>query len=387
MRVLHWYPNFLGGGATANAALGLANAQARLGAKVAIATARPLKAPLYGSIEKKISSVELIRWNPAWVVQQGSFVFRRLPRRARGTLTQWNPDVVHIHGEFNTDNLRVPTLFDCPVVLSPHGAFAPQVFSKSRKALKRVYFQLAWRFLYRHVAAFHALCPMEETHISGVLPGVCVYQVPQGPNVEAQPYVPSHLEESQPESVTFLFVGRLDVFTKGLDALLDAFAEAERVLGNGHIYLTLVGPDWNGGMEQLRRRAAELGIADRVAFTGSLLPIAVNTEIRKADIYIQLSRHDGFPLSVVEALLAAKPAILSNNIGTISWPELASLPYVRIVSSIGRDTVDAMVEFVRRLAILKPIAAQYQASVSEFLSWERAARQHLDAYRRLGAPC
>jgi hypothetical protein len=102
MRILHWYPNFLGGGATANAALGLAKAEARLGAKVSIAAAEALKASLYGSITENISSdVELIHWKPTWVIRQGTFVLRSLPLKARQTVTRWQPQVVHIHGEFN----------------------------------------------------------------------------------------------------------------------------------------------------------------------------------------------------------------------------------------------------------------------------------------------
>jgi glycosyltransferase involved in cell wall biosynthesis len=387
MRVLHWYPNFLGGGATANSVLGLANAQARLGASVSIATARPLSAPLYGSIDQNISSVELIRWSPAWAVQHGNFVYRRLSGGAQRALTGWKPDVVHIHGEFNTDNLRVSALFGCPIVLSPHGAFAPQVFHKSRRLSKGVYFQIARRFLYRHVAAFHALCPMEGIHISELLPDSRVYRVPQGPGFRTKEARVRRPERFVPQTVRLLFVGRLDVFTKGLDTLLTAFAEAERHLVNQRLVLTLVGPDWNGGMARLRRQALSLGIVDRVLFTGPLPPEGVNAALHQADIYIQLSRHEVFSLSVAEALLSGQPAILSENIGLLSWPEMARVSSVRIVTVSVENVVEAMVEFVRSLGNLKMVAEQWQSSVSEFLSWDRVARQHLDAYRDLGAPC
>jgi glycosyltransferase involved in cell wall biosynthesis len=387
MRVLHWYPNFLGGGATANSVIGLANAHARLGAKVAIATATPLKAPLYGSIEKNISSVELIRWNPARVARRGNLVFRRLSGAAQRALTGLKPDIVHIHGEFNTDNLRVPRLFGSPVVLSPHGAFAPQVFSKGRSLLKRVYFQVARQFLYRHVAAFHALCPMEEMHIRGLLPAARVYRVPQGPGFQAKKALVAKPAGLDPQTVKFLFVGRLDVFTKGLDTLLNAFAEAERRLGDRRLVLTLVGPDWNGGLARLRQQALTLGIVDRVLFTGSLPPEGVHAALHQSDIYIQLSRHEVFSLSVAEALLSGLPAILSENIGLLSWPEIGSLPYVRTVRGSVKDAVEAMVEFVRSLCNLKLVAEQWQSNVSEFFSWDRVASQHLDAYRNLRSPC
>ena len=388
MRILHWYPNFLGGGATANAVLGLAKAEARLGAKVSIATADAVRPPLYGSIQENISSdVELIHWKPIWIVQQGSFVFRALPLEARQNFTEWQPEVVHVHGEFNADNLRVPCLFRCPLVLSPHGAFAPEVFTKSRQFLKKSYFIIATRLLYRRVKAFHALSPLEDNHIHELLPDVRIYRVPEGPNFRSEPNL--HLETRSPsrKSVRFLFVGRLDVFTKGLDLLLDAFAKSKSALKQLTISLTLAGPDWQGGMQRLQRRARDLGISEQVAFTGSLSPEEVKVRLHDCDIYVQLSRHDVFSLSVAEALLSRKPAILSQNIGILSWPEMASLPHVRIVSLKVKDAVEAMVDYSRRLDTLKMIAEQSQPSVREFLSWERVARLHLDAYRNLGPTC
>lgn len=387
MRILHWYPNFLGGGATAHAVLGLAKAEACLGARVSIVTADALKAPLYGSIQENISSdVELIHWKPTWIMKQGNFVLRGLPSDVCHTLTHWRPEVVHIHGEFNADNLRVPALFQCPLVLSPHGAFAPEVFTKSRQGLKTIYFIVATRLLYRRVKAFHALSPLEDSQIRQLLPGVRTYRVPEGPNFRSEQNL--HVETKSPprKTVSFVFVGRLDVFTKGLDVLLEAFAEAKSSLKEP-ISLILVGPNWQGGMQYLLRRARELGITEQVAFTGSLSPEEVKATLQKSDIYIQLSRHDGFSLSVAEALLSRKPAILSQSIGILSWPEMAGLPHVRIVPLRIKDTVEAMVEFARRLGAFKIIAEQFQASISEFLSWERVARLHLNAYRNLGPTC
>jgi glycosyltransferase involved in cell wall biosynthesis len=384
MRILHWYPNFLGGGATTNAALGLANAQTRLGAQIAIAAANSLSAPLYGSVCENIATeVKLITWKPSWVLKQGSFVFRGLPSEDGRTLSKWKPDLVHIHGEFNADNLRVPDLFQCPLVLSPHGAFAPQVFAKNRQSLKKLYVFFAKRLLYRRVKAFHALSPMEDAHINQLLPGARTYRVPEGPNFRAEQKVDSRKHSPHRDRVSFLFVGRLDVFTKGLDLLLEAFAEAHNSLREPAISLTLVGPDWQGGVQYLRRRARQLGVTEQVAFTGSLSPEDVSATLCGSDIYIQLSRHDVFSLSVAEALLARKPAILSENIGILSWPEVASLPYIRIVSARVNDAVDAMVKFAVRLGPLKMQAEQCQPKLMEFLSWERVARVHLNAYRDL----
>jgi len=183
--------------------------------------------------------------------------------------------------------------------------------------------------------------------------------------------------------VGLLFVGRLDVFTKGLDILLEAFATTVGMAGCPRLRLTLAGPDWKGGRPRLEARVRELGIEDRVNFTGELAARDVGAVLAASDIYVQLSRHDGFGLSVVDALLAGKPAVLSDAIGTISYPEIASLSHVRIVPPRKEAAARAIRDAAEALPEITSTARSSRAALAEFFSWDRVARLHLDQYNRL----
>lgn len=382
MRVLHWYPNFLGGGGVANAVLGLARAQARVGATVAIASAVANGQPLYQEMDPG-PEVSILKWQPMWRVGLGSLVWRGLSRKTRARLRDFKPDIVHVHGEFNPDNLWIPRLFDCPLVLSPHGAFHPVVLHKGRRWGKEWYLRLARRLLYRRVSAFHALCPAEAEHIRAVMPKAKVYCLPQGPSVYVAEGGESSLPVLRNSQVVFIFVGRLDVYTKGLDLLLQAFARALQEAPHLAMALTLVGPDWKGGQELLEGLAKELGCASAMKWTGGLPGEAVRQEMLHSDVYIHLSRHEGFPLAIVEALLLGKPAILSREIGTTSFSEIRSLPHVRVVAPDVEEAAQAMLEFARRREELKGLAQEHLPKLREFFSWERVAKAHLETYGRL----
>jgi len=378
MRILHWYPNFFAGGGVANAVLGLAASQARLGADVTVAAAEPSGRPLYEPMGD--GSFPVIAWRPRWRLQVAGTLARVVPGDAVRRLRAFRPDLTHVHGGFNPDNLWVPALFGSPVVFSPHGTFHPEVFVKSRRVTKRLYFGLERHALYRRVVAFHALCPAEQQHIERLLPGARVYCVPQGPNIRTQL---SPVEASRGVSaggVKFVFVGRLDVFTKGLDILLEAFALAMGRLDARAVTLTLVGPSWKGSDAWLRHRAHALGIGQRVILTGALPSHDVAGTLRQSDVSIQLSRHDGFPLSVVEALLAGKPVIVSKAVGVVSYPEVAALPHIRVIPPDVTQAADAIVECARDLDGVRASADRHRAWVHEFFSWERVARLQLEAY-------
>ncbi|MGR7026278.1 glycosyltransferase family 4 protein [Geodermatophilus sp. URMC 62] len=64
----------------------------------------------------------------------------------------------------------------------------------------------------------------------------------------------------------------------------------------------------------LRRRAGELGVADRVRFCGRLSPAELYRWYRAADVVVSLSRRECFGLTVAEGL-AAGAAVVASDIG------------------------------------------------------------------------
>jgi len=380
MKVLHWYPNFLGGGGVANAVLGLARAQAEVGAEVAIASAEVEGAPLYQDMKQSLGNVRLFRWLPEWSLRAGRLVWRKIPKDAAGAIKEFKPDIVHVHGEFNPDNWHVPRIFDVPIVLSPHGAFHPVALRKSKSFQKNVYIVLAKRFLYRHVSLFHALCPAEAEHIGRALNVRNIYTLPQGPSVHVLSAIKERMIYGDDhDEVRFLFVGRLDIYTKGLDILIEAFAEVLQRL-NGEARLVLVGPDQGGSLERLRDMALEAGCAERVDFVGAVAGEKVAEFMSKSDVYVHLSRHDVFGLSIAEALCLGKPVILSNRVGIVSYPEITSLPHVKVIPPEKEAAVQAMVDFARQIGELRVVGMSCREDIQRFFDWKRIAEEHLTTY-------
>lgn len=108
-----------------------------------------------------------------------------------------------------------------------------------------------------------------------------------------------------------LYVGQL-VPLKGLDVLLDALAARSDVTAN----LTFV--YHHGPLEQdLRARAARLGLAGRVRFMGSRSPSELAALYRAAEVLVLPSRAESLPSVVTEAVLAGTP-VVASDVGAIS---------------------------------------------------------------------
>lgn len=128
----------------------------------------------------------------------------------------------------------------------------------------------------------------------------------------------SHQRSGFPErrSPTLITVGTLEQLYKGTDILIDAVA---RVAASGlDLRLVVVG---GGQYEQdLARRAATLGIRERVVFRGHISDrSALLSQLDAADLFVLPSRQEGLPRAMIEAMARALPCI-GSTVGGI--PEL-----------------------------------------------------------------
>ncbi len=108
-----------------------------------------------------------------------------------------------------------------------------------------------------------------------------------------------------------LFIGRIHE-KKGCDLLLDAFAGA---VGNASdCDLVIAGPDQVGMRAKLENRAAELGVATRIHWTGMVGGDVKWGALRACDAFVLPSHQENFGISVVEALAVGRPVLISNQV-------------------------------------------------------------------------
>jgi glycosyltransferase involved in cell wall biosynthesis len=112
-----------------------------------------------------------------------------------------------------------------------------------------------------------------------------------------------------------LFLGRLHP-KKGCDVLIDAFAQvAERNLS-----LVLAGPDQTGWQRELQQKIASYGLSQRIVFSGMLEGEMKHGALAAADAFVLPSHQENFGMSVIEALAAGLPVLISNRVNI--WREI-----------------------------------------------------------------
>jgi glycosyltransferase involved in cell wall biosynthesis len=184
--------------------------------------------------------------------------------------------------------------------------------------------------------------------------------------------------------VRFLYLGRIDVEPKGLDILVKGFATALRdSLDPASATLTMVGPDTGGGADRLRLLATRLAVEHAVRIRAPVPQSNVPSVLEECDVYVQLSRNEGSPLSLNDALFMGKPAIISDSIGTASDPAVSSLEHVLVVPATPESAAHAFAQAVAAIDQLGESARSAQPQVRALLSWPSVAAKHLGLYKAL----
>lgn len=232
-------------------------------------------------------------------------------------------DIIHIH-----EHRTLPAALirhyakkeGVPYIVQSHGSVLP-FFQKSR--LKKLFDLL---FGYKILNDASKLVALTETEANQYLQmgvdesKICI--VPNGINTEEFNDLPNKGEFRKKYSIgddekIILYLGRIDKI-KGIDLLIDAFSD----LVNESIdaKLVIVGPS-SDYLPLLKEQITNLGIGDKILFTGPLYGRDKIKAYVDSDVYVLPSRYETFPNTVLEAAACGTPVIITDRCGIIDIVE------------------------------------------------------------------
>lgn len=136
-----------------------------------------------------------------------------------------------------------------------------------------------------------------------------------------------------------LFLSRIHE-KKGCDLLIEAFA---RVCNEDpRLHLVMAGPDQTGWQAALSARANQLGITDRITWTGMLAGELKWGAYHSAEAFVLPSHQENFGIVVAEALACGLPVLISNKVNI--WREIENSH----AGMVADDTLTGTVSLLER---------------------------------------
>jgi len=322
------------------------------------------------------------RAHPARFFQRPRLPFRTSSALADAIRSEPKPCVFHLHGGFLPDlHAAARTIGRCghTFVFSPHGAYLSRALRK-RRWLKALVLRLFERPLLRRAARVQTLAPTEARDTARQVRADRIVVIPNGQAL--LPHQP-HSTDLTHLGPVFGFCGRIDVHTKGLDLLLEGFARHVKLGGRGSLHVIGAG----NGQAQLETLASQLGIAARIHFLGPHFGDEKLALLREVDVFVLTSRHEGMPMSALEAAALGRPLLVSPGTNLArevdqyecgyALEENTSQAICRALALAQRDhSSGALLESGRRA----------RRMVSELFGWDQIAARTASELYKIAAP-
>jgi glycosyltransferase involved in cell wall biosynthesis len=256
-----------------------------------------------------------------------------------------------------------------PYVIAPHDVYSPAMFSKSPH-LKWTYWWLLEKRMLEQARALQVLDIRQGDWLQRLGISTPILEVHNGIAIESELN-----EKSRYLSIPKLFFfGRIDIYHKGLDLLLEAFRE---VVSETDAELVIQGPD-EGDRLRLERQARMI---PRVTFLEAEYERSPVSVMGDYDIFCLPSRFEGFGLAALEAMVAGRVLLVSEEAGIA--PHVVASGCGVVVQPNVAAIKEGLLALLQRRQEWQVMGMQGRRYALERLDWTQIGVEALGHYVRL----
>ncbi len=211
-----------------------------------------------------------------------------------------------------------------------------------------------------------------------------LYMIPNG--VKTEMFAEHHPDlaavrrnHAHPDEKIVYFVGRL-VHEKGVQVLLDAVPKVLARMPKTKFVIGGKGPN----AKELHQRAVNLGVANRIHFTGFIDDITRNSLYRVADVAVFPSLYEPFGIVALEAMAAGTPLVVSD-IGGFAEIIIHGKNGLTSYAGNSQSLADNIVTLLQATDLANKLKKQAAHDVATKYKWSKIAEQTLEIYQRMMA--
>lgn len=265
--------------------------------------------------------------------------------------------VFHFHGGWVPVFSSVAAFMNrCGIryVITPHGAYN-SIAMKRSLLTKMLYFYAFEKTFLKNALRIHLIGESEKDGLKKLNPSSDTLLIPYG--FES---VVSQSDNQSKDEFIIGFVGRLDVYTKGLDLLIDAVDRFHKLHANSSLWIIGEGSGRSYIETEIKRRKLS-----NVLLLGKKYGSEKDELISKMHVFAHPSRNEGLPTAVLEAASLGVASVVSVATNLAGYIEKYGAGEVML----SQDS-DGLFEAIDRV---------YQSHLSgNYASYRRGAIQMLE---------
>ena len=190
-----------------------------------------------------------------------------------------------------------------PYVIIPRSQMTHQA-KQVRKIKKKVADMLFFDWFVNNASAIQYLTETEKNDSSAYSANAVV--IPNGINM------PMNVDSfPSQEQFVISYVGRLNIYQKGIDLLFDACGLIRDELIKNHVKVCFYGPDQEGALNKMTEWREAKKLEDIIEIHDAVYNDQKAEVLRNSNVFIMTSRFEGMPMGLIEALSYGLPCIVT----------------------------------------------------------------------------
>ena len=293
-------------------------------------------------------------------------------------------DVVHIHGLYRYPPIaaaRIARDRGVPYIMRPYGSLDPYLHNKAeRRTFKRIH-ELFFDFpALNHASAIQYTAEDERRLVQplGLRAPTTVIPIGLDAKIFDRPDLDGRMRAKLGigDRPLLLFFGRL-AQKKGLDISIKAFARVRAKIPNA--LFVIAGPDNEGMRPLIERWLDESGVRDAAILPGMIDGDDRIGLLRDADLFVLQSHTENFGISVVEAMAAGTPVVISDQINL--WRDVVEYDAGLVTPCDPDLAAEAMLKAMEDKTLRAKLLNGGEKLLSERYSREAVTQQLMSLYR------
>ena len=287
-----------------------------------------------------------------------------------------SPDLIVFHELYRIPFLKLSQEAkrnNIPYVIIPHGGLTNE--AQSQKKLKKILGNklLFNKYIYS-AKAIQFLSLSEKERSKKFIKKQSIIISGNGINIPKMKY-----KIHNPLKITF--IGRYDVYFKGLDLLLNSIKKIANDLKKEKISVQLYGIGKKADEEYIKNYILENKINDICKMHGPIFGKEKDTILKETDLFLQPSRSEGQPLGIMEALAYGIPVIVTPGTGLVADAQKYNFG---ITSEFNEDMLStAILNIIKNKENLIKMSKNSREYAEKNYSWDIIIEQLLTEYSKL----
>lgn len=287
-----------------------------------------------------------------------------------------HPDIVVFHEVYKPEFLRIAKELkskNIPYVIIPHGCLTKE--AQRKKRLKKLAGNLLlFNSFISGAAAVQCLSVSEmiRTFFAEDKKFVCTNGVTT-PTVQKTSFSSS--------GAKLVYIGRLDMYIKGLDIMIEAASIAADFMRSENAKLHIYGPDLNGRYAALEKLIRHYNVDDIVYLGREVEGEEKAAILLDSDIYVQTSRTEAMPVGILEALSYGLPCLVSD--GTSLGEAISSYDSGWVSETTPQSVAEALKAAVTERKLWPEKSKNAARLVKDNFCWDTVSKKAIAYYKEI----